>query len=273
MDLTRKALEKARRGKRSTRPVFSLTTLPALDNGPGDIEYQDTTVVELDEDVLRANRIVAALEDEPLADVYRILRTQVLRRLSAERLTTLAICSPGPGEGKTLTAVNLAICLAMDVNQTVLLVDLDLRQPCVARILGMEPRAGIDDYIKGNAELAECLVNPGTERLVILPARAPMEKSSEMLASPRMVRLAHELKNRYPDRIVIYDMPPLLATDDCLAFMPHVDATMLVVSEGKTTKAEIERSLGMLRGSHMIGAILNDSMQQDYRVGYEARGL
>ena len=271
MDPTRRALEKARKDKRRGRALFSLTSLPTMKAGPGTIEYQETTVVELDEDLLRANRVVAALSDEPLADVYRILRGQVLRRLSAEGLTTLAVCSPGAGEGKTLTAVNLALCLAMDVNQTVLLVDLDLRQPSVAGILGLQPKAGLDDYIKETAELPECLVNPGTERLVILPVRAPIDKSSEMLASPRMARLAHELKNRYPDRIVIYDMPPLLSTDDCLAFMPYVDATMLVVAEGKTTESEIERAMAMLRGSHMIGAVLNNSTERSYWAGYEYR--
>lgn len=271
MDPTRRALEKARKDKRRGRALFSLTSLPTMKAGPGTIEYQETAVVELDEDVLRANRVVAALSDEPLADVYRILRGQVLRRLSAEGLTTLAVCSPGAGEGKTLTSVNLALCLAMDVNQTVLLVDLDLRQPSVASILGIQPKAGLDDYIKETAELPECLVNPGTERLVILPVRAPIDKSSEMLASPRMARLAHELKNRYPDRIVIYDMPPLLSTDDCLAFMPYVDATMLVVAEGKTTESEIERSTAMLRGSHMIGAVLNNSTERSYWAGYEYR--
>lgn len=272
MDLTRKALEKARQGKRGGRASFSLATLPAIDVGPGTIEYQDTAIVALDEDVLRANRIVAGLDDEPVADVYRILRAQVLRRLTAEGVTTLAVCSANAGEGKTLTAVNLAICLAMDVNQTVLLVDLDLRQPSVAHVLGIQPKFGIDDYVKGTVDLSDCLVNPGTERLVILPARAPVDKSSEMLASPKMTRLAHELKNRYPDRIVIYDMPPLLATDDCLAFMPYVEATMLVVAEGKTSEQEVERAMAMMHDSHMIGAILNDSLERTYQASSEARG-
>lgn len=273
MDLTRKALEKARIGKRGGRALFSLTALPTIDAGPGTIEYQDTAVVALDEDVLRRNHIVAGLDDEPIADVYRILRAQVLRRLTAEGLTTLAICSANAGEGKTVTAVNLAICLAMDVNQTVLLVDLDLRQPSVANVLGIQPKAGIDDYGKGTVELSECLVNPGTERLVILPVREPIDKSSEMLASPRMAKLAHELKNRYPDRIVIYDMPPLLATDDCLAFMPYVDATLLVVGEGKTSEAEIERAMAMVRDSYMIGTILNDSTERNYQAASEARTI
>jgi len=272
MDLTRKALEKARKGKPGGRPVFSLASLPAAKQGPEEIHYQDTIVVGLDEDVLRANRIVAALEDEPLADRYRILRAEVLRRLSAARHTTLAICSPGPGEGKTLTAVNLAISMAMDVNQTVLLVDLDLRRPSVARVLGIQPKAGIDDYIRGAAELRDCMVNPGTERLVILPARAPIDKSSEMLASPRMAQLAHELKNRYPDRIVIYDMPPLLTTDDCLAFMPYVDATLLVVAEGMTKEQELGRAMSMMRDSHVIGAILNNSTERQSRADIDARG-
>lgn len=271
MDLTRIALEKARKGKRGGRAVFSLTSLPAMDLGPGTIEYEETAVVSLDVDVLRTNRIVAGLDDEPIADTYRILRAQVLRRLTADGLRTLAVCSANPGEGKTVTAVNLAICLAMDVNQTVLLVDLDLRQPSIAKVLGIQPKAGIEDYITGDADLPDCLVNPGTERLVILPARSSVEKSSEMLASPRMGRLAHELKNRYPDRIVIYDMPALLATDDCLAFMPYVDATMLVVGEGKSSELEIERAVAMVSDSHLIGAILNNSAERNYQAKFEAR--
>lgn len=265
MDLTRKALEKARKGSPGGRALFSGRSHSVLNAVPEKIEYQETAIVPLDEEVLRANGIVAGLDNEPIADMYRILRAQVLRSLNAEGLRTLAICSANSGEGKTFTAVNLAICLAMDVNQTVLLVDLDLRQPSIARVLGIQPKAGIDDYINETAQLGECLINPGTQRLVILPTRVPVEKSSEMLASPKMARLAHELKNRYPDRIVIYDMPALLPTDDCLAFMPYVDATMLVVSEGMTSEQDIERAMEMVRDSHMIGAILNNSAERNYQ--------
>jgi len=263
MDLTRKALEKARSGKGGGRSLFSVTSAPSLATVPDNIEYQETEVVSLDKKVLRANGVVAVFESDPIADKYRILRAQILRHLAPEGLRTLAICSANPGEGKTFTAVNLAICLAMDVNHTVLLVDLDLRHPSIAHVLGIEAKAGIEDYINGAAELSDCLVNPGIQRLVVLPVREPVERSSEMLASPKMARLAHELKNRYPDRIVIYDMPALLPTDDCLAFMPYVDATMFVVGEGQTSEDELERAMEMVRERNLIGAILNNSEERD----------
>jgi len=91
-----------------------------------------------------------------------------------------------------------------------------------------------------------------------------MEQSSEMLASPKMAKLAHELKNRYPDRIVLYDLPPLLATDDCLAFMSNVDATLFVVAEGETPQPDIERAMMLLGDSPMIGTVLNKSAQKQY---------
>jgi Mrp family chromosome partitioning ATPase len=111
-------------------------------------------------------------------------------------------------------------------------------------------------------ELSQCLINPGIERLVLLPIRVPMDKSSEVLGSPAMARLAHELKNRYPDRIVIYDMPPVLLTDDCLAFMANVDAALFVVAEGESAKADVERSLSLLKDCHVIGTVLNKSLEK-----------
>jgi len=264
MDRTRIALDKARRRGIGGRPVFAVTPLPTGNVNSDPVEYRRTRVVELDADILYANRVVAGMKDEPLADVYRILRTQVLERLGIDGLTTFAICSANTGEGKTLTAVNLALSLAMDVNQTILLVELDLRKPSLAKMLGLTIEAGLDDYLEDRAELSDCLINPGVERLVILPVRGTVENSSELLASPKMQNLAHELKNRYPDRLVMYDLPPLLATDDCLAFLPNVEAMLFVAREGVTTEAQIERSLGLLKRKTMIGSILNGSMQTDF---------
>jgi capsular exopolysaccharide synthesis family protein len=264
MDRTRVALDKAREKRLGGRPIFSVSPLPTANANPVPIKYQQTKVLALSPKTLRANNVISGLENEPFADVYRILRTHVLRRLSAEGLSTLAICSANKGEGKTLTAVNLAISLAMDVNQTVLLVDLDLRSPSVAETLGIQPEFGLDDFLHDSADLPQCLINPGTERLVILPVRAPMEQSSEMLASPKVAKLAHELKNRYPDRVVLYDLPPLLATDDCLAFMSNVDATLCVVAEGETPRPDIERAMMLLGDSHLIGTVLNKSTQKQF---------
>jgi len=172
---------------------------------------------------------------------------------------SLAITSPGEGEGRTTTAINLAISLARDVNHTVLLVDLDMRRPTVAKYLGFNPVAGIDDCLLDNVPLHEALFNPGIERLVVLPCRNAFASSSELLSSPSMQRLAEELKARYPERLVIYDLPPLLLRDDLLAFSPHIDAALLVAHEGKTRKGDLQRAMEMLKTVNVVGTIMNAS--------------
>jgi protein-tyrosine kinase len=262
MDRTRMALDKARQQRGRGRPAFHVPTMPGTNANPVPIHYEETRVAEPDPRVLRANRVIAARDGDPVANIYRILRSQVLRKLAGGGWSTLAICSANPGEGKTLTAVNLAISLSMDVNHTVLLVDLDLRDPGVARTFGIEPTFGLDDYLRGRVELAKCLVNPGVDRLVLLPMREPMDRSSEVLGSPMLARLAHELRVRYPDRIVIYDMPPVLPTDDCHAFMSNVESTLFVVAEGESRAPDIQRALLMLKDNNILGTILNKSLEQ-----------
>jgi capsular exopolysaccharide synthesis family protein len=204
------------------------------------------------------------------ADAYKILRTQVLQRLRANDWRTLGITATRKGHGKTLTALNLGISLAMEVNQTVLLADLDLRSPSLAGYLSAEKLNGISDYLVERCELSEVLVNPGIDRLVILPGNEPLINSSEELSSPRMVRLVEELKNRYPDRIVLFDLPPLLVGDDVMAFAPNLDAVILVLEEGKTTGDELNRALDLLHGVNILGTVLNKSVYNVDMPGYGA---
>jgi Mrp family chromosome partitioning ATPase len=260
------ALDKARQQRARGRPVFYVQSKQGANANPEPIHYEETRIVEPDPAVLHANHVIAAHDGDPTANIYRILRSQVLRKLADGGWSTIAVCSASPGEGKTLTAVNLAISLSMDVNHTVLLVDLDLRDPGVATTFGIEPTFGIDDYLKGRVELAKCLVNPGIERLVLLPMREAMDRSSEVLGSPMIARLAHELRVRYPDRIVIYDMPSVLPTDDCLAFMPNVESTLFVVAEGESRGTDIQRALIMLKKHNILGTILNKSREQKVTV-------
>ena len=124
---------------------------------------------------------------------------------------------------------------------------------------GLKPDAGISDYLTKSVAMNEVLVNPGIERLVVMPGRELIENSSELLASPAMGRLVQELKTRYPSRLVIFDLPPLLATDDALAFAPYVDAFLLVFRDGKTTKAEVEHSMEILKAIPIVGTVLNGS--------------
>ena len=220
---------------------------------------------------LADNRLVAQDSSSGLADTFRLLRTQVLHRMTEKGASTLAVCSANSGEGKTLVACNLAISLALNVDRSVLLVDLDLRRPSIGSYFGVEPPYGLGDYLKGRRPLADCLLRPGIERLVLLPTLKPLQLSSEILSSPKMRSLAEELKNRYPDRIVVYDMPPLLATDDFLSFVPLIESALLVVEENKTPKPDIARCLELIPNDKLLGSVLNKAKSKTsgyYYYGY-----
>lgn len=260
MDKLEKALEKARQ-QRSTElsgATISRPTNTAASSGAYSIPITESS--PFFEEVLEKNRIVANRTKSTEADLFRILRTQVLQSMNKAGLKTLAITSPNYGDGKTTIAINLAVSIALDLKQTVLLVDLDLRKPSIHKYLGLEPHYGLTDYLSGRSTIAESLMRLPFERLTTLPAGHVLDHSSETLASPQMAHLAHELKTRYPDRMVIYDMPPLLAQDDPLAFLPHVDAALLVVKDGSTTTYDIKRSLEILASANVVGTVLNRTL-------------
>lgn len=208
--------------------------------------------------VLEENRILAHLPRNKEADIYRLLRTQVLQAMEKKQHQSLAITSANYGEGKTTTAINLAISIAMDLKQTALLVDLDLRKPSTAQYLGIDAKYGLTDYLLGDIDIHETMIRLPFERLAIIPSGYMADNSSEIIGSPKMAALAFELKNRYPDRFIIYDMPPILAQDDPLSFLPHTDAALLVVKEGYTRQDDIKRCQDMLKGTDLLGTVLND---------------
>lgn len=240
---------------------------PPPDDAKGRVTYSRTTTISVDAERLREQRIILNGRD-PVADAYKVLRTHVLQRMRANGWKTLAVTSPSEGNGKTLTAINLAISLAREVNQTILLVDLDLRRPSLGRYFVAGPVRGISDYLTEGADLADILLHPGIERLVLLPGNHSFAQSSEMLSSPRMVQLVDDLRSRYADRLIIFDMAPLLTGDDVLAFLPYVDAVMIVIEEGRTTSQEVAHACRLLGHKNIIGTVLNKSHDNSSRGGY-----
>lgn len=231
------------------------------------MHYTRTRVIDIPKEQLRENRLIAAIPEHELCDAYRMLRTRVLQNLRSNNWNSLAITGPASGCGKTLTAINLAISLAMEVSQTVLLVDLDLRKPSVHTYFGVKPELGISDYLFDEVQVADIMFSPGIDRLVVLPGRESVHNSSEMLRSPKMLALVDELKGRYPDRIVVVDLPPILAADDALAFSPYIDAMLLVAENGATRKEHLQKAVEVLKGRNIIGTVLNKSMNSDAGLG------
>lgn len=194
---------------------------------------------------------------------YKMLRTQVLRRMEQLGTNTLAVMSAHMGAGKTLTAINLAIAIAAETGRTALLVDVDLRNPSVSQRLGFAPVLGIEDCIKARQPVQEAMVKiAGYDRLTVLPAKNKVESSSELLTDEVAGRLVQELKARYANRVIIFDLPPVLEADDALAFSKHIDAGLLVVREGKTKREDINRTIDVLRDLKIVGTVLNGTKEK-----------
>ncbi|MDY6945859.1 MAG: CpsD/CapB family tyrosine-protein kinase [Pseudomonadota bacterium] len=224
--------------------------------------------VTLDRAVLDEHHILPQITDPGALRAYKILRTRMLRRLEANQWHSFAVTGATPGEGKTLTSINLAMALAQDSNTWVFLVDLDLQRPKVADYLGMNNslgERGLTDFLLGDATFEQITYSPtGAERLAVIPNFQAVANSSDLLTSPRMEELMRALEAEAPRRIVIFDMPPVLASDDVLAFSPQVDGMLLVVAEGATNRDALRSAKELLQEMNLLGVVLNRSeAQQD----------
>ena len=227
---------------------------------PPPIVYTSTKMVEVTDDTMRAQRLITGFEGGAFVDAYKMLRTQVVQQCRQKGWNVLGVTSPTPHAGKTLTAVNLSLALAMDLAHTVLLVDADMRRPGVHQAFGMESCPGLTEYLFDGVPLEQLLVHPGIGRVVFLPGGRTITNSAEALASPRMGALVEELKHRYPARLLVFDLPPLLSRADVHGFVPHIDALLLVVEEGRTGSSDVARAMTALKGSvPILAGVLNMS--------------
>ncbi|MGD0961026.1 MAG: CpsD/CapB family tyrosine-protein kinase [Methylomonas sp.] len=221
------------------------------------IHYTQTRVHTVNEQALSANRLISIRQPGVWLESYRMLRTRVLQTFDAMNWRTLAITSTGNGAGNSLTAANLAISISMELNRTALLVDANFKNPSIHKLFGFTAERGLSDYLLDDVELSSLLVNPNIQRLVILPAGQPMVNSTEMLHSPKMQHLVTELKTRYPSRIIIFDMPPVLSQDDALAFSPYVDSVLLVIDEGGAKIDDLRRVANLFKENRLLGSVFN----------------
>lgn len=266
MDRIRKALDMARQQRELAPEPATLPRAPGEPARghrtqsvlPAHIIYTETQVFQPDPATLEANRIIHPSRRDAVASAFRMLRTQVIQRMEEHGWRSIAVLSPGADDGKTTTAVNLAASLAHDRHHTTLLVDCDLKHPGIAAIFGIEPAYGVDDVLRGDAKVDQCLYHPETfERLVVLPARGPLDHSSEALAGPQGRALVADLNGRYPERLIVFDLPPVLGTDDALAFLPQVECALVVVAEHATRRDDLLRCMELLRKTPIVGTVLN----------------
>jgi protein-tyrosine kinase len=227
-------------------------------------------VVPIDRNHLQAMRIIAYDAAEGRSTHYDMLRTQVLQRMDTAACKTLAVTSPRLGCGKTVTAINLALSIARQSEQTVLLVDLDLRKPQVARYFGLHPSAGIHDVVSGRCQPSQAMLVPDVcgHRLAVLATPSPVPSPTEHLVSSAMKTALARLKTELGRKIILFDLPPMLSSDDFLAFLPQVDCALLVASSGESTVHDIAECERLMDPEKFLGCVLNKVTEAETAYSY-----
>ena len=276
MSKLKKALERAKESRgNGTGTLIAQMKQPKPKSVPGTtkmddesheirVTYSKTKVLDIDPKKLKKNKIFSHIKENGMAEQISIIRTQLLNKLDEIGGNTFMVTSANPGEGKTFMSINLGFSIAQELRKTVLLVDCDLRQPGTEHLdfssdfLGVKIDRGLSDYLLGQVELEDILLNPGIDRLTILPGGRSLLNSAELLSSPRMGKLVSEMKDRYgKDRIVIFDSPSILKISDPLAFSRFVDGILLVVESKRTTNTDIKKVMELLKDRVILGTVLN----------------
>jgi exopolysaccharide/PEP-CTERM locus tyrosine autokinase len=211
------------------------------------------------------NPVIATLDDphSPISEEYRKLKAEVVAYAQKDVFRNVIMVTSSLGnEGKSVTALNLAISMAQEFDHTVLLVDADIRKPSIQNYLGLVKGKGLSDYLSGDAPLADLLVKTGIGRLSLLPAGTPLKNPVELCSSQRMQEFINEIKHRYPDRFIIIDTPPVLPFAETRFLGTLSDGIVFVIREGSATPENIGEALNALGRDKLIGAVYNDASAQ-----------
>ncbi|MRV76443.1 AAA family ATPase [Duganella sp. FT92W] len=203
-----------------------------------------------------------------LVEDFRIIKRPLIKRAFAPRGpdenpgNLIMVTSSLPGEGKTFCSINLAMSIAMELDHTVLLVDADVARPSVLRTLGLPAQRGLMDLLlEEKVDMADVMLRTNVDTLTILPAGTNSPRATELLASQTMTNFVHEIANRYPDRIVIFDSPPLLLTSEAHVLAGHMGQIVVVVEAERTTQHAVKESLRQLEGLQNVNLIYNKTRE------------
>jgi len=222
--------------------------------------------VELDLDAMAtAGLVTPNAPRSHAADQYRVIKRPLISNAMGKGASILnhgnliMVTSALAGEGKSFTAVNLAMSIAAEMDHTVMLVDADVARPSLLRMLNLPPSPGLLDVLKGNADMASVLLRTSIEKLTLLPSGTPHPRSTELLASDAMRLLLDDIAKRYPDRIIIFDSPPLLLTTEARVLATQVGQVVMVVQAEKTLRADVQRALATIEACPVRMMLLNMS--------------
>ncbi len=225
---------------------------------PAAISGRDVT---LNAQHLEANRIIAHDLSDRRSRSFDMLRTQILQSMDQKGWQFLGITSPTEGCGKSVVAINLALSIARQPDRSVLLIDLDLQKPQISNYLGVTSEPGIVGVLSGRVALHDALVQARikNEQVLVLPCEAATQNSSAWIASREMTSFLNEIKRDFYNWTVIFDLPPILSSDDVLTMLPRLDCVAFVVGAGMTTTEQIKECNRHFESTEVVRVVLNKS--------------
>jgi Mrp family chromosome partitioning ATPase len=257
LDLIKQALTKAKTSDDQRQAASSADRNSFAKGRTTSTASWQIPMLQLDSEHLEQKRIVSFTRTDPSFVAFNMLRTNIYKTMKDNGWRGLAITSPTAGCGKTMVAVNLALSLARSPDCRVVLVDLDLKRPAVAKTLGIHSTRYISEHLEGRATLSECFVRTD-DNLYFGLNQYSIRDSSETLQDPRVPVMLIEINKQLSPDIMIFDLPPMRAGDDAISFMPSVESSLLVAAAGETTAADIALCAEEISGrTNFIGVLLN----------------
>lgn len=255
----------------------SFEASPPVDPAPAPVQVSQQ--VEINLEALSAAGIVSPnAPRSQIADEYRVIKRPLISNAMGKGPTTIEngnlimVTSAVPGEGKSFTAINLAISIAAELDNTVMLVDADVARPSVLRVLGLPQGPGLLDLLLDDAaDLSSMLLKTNIDKLSILPSGTPHARATEMLASDAMTRLLSGMAKRYSDRIIVFDSPPLLLTTESRVLATHMGQIVVVVQAEKTMRSDVLDALATIESCPVKMMVLNQARSSafgGYGYGY-----
>lgn len=244
------------RGSTSRQGVFSRT---AAGSGlaPGGTGQED---MNIDHPTIVAARKI----NSPVSEEYKKLKSRIVDLTTRDGFkNTLAVTSSVSDEGKSITAVNLAVSLSQDYDRAVILIDADMRRPTLHTYLNRTPGKGLSDCLIGGLDPEAALMPIGSKKLSFMPAGKKIEDPVEFFSSRNMQAFIQDLKARYADRYIIFDTPPALLFAETKKISTFADGTILVVKEGQATLENITEAIDILKGSNVLGIVYNNASLQN----------
>lgn len=191
------------------------------------------------------------------AEQFKHLRTNILFPVAGKQPRSIMVTSAVPGEGKSFVASNLAVSIAQNIDQHVLLMDCDIRRASIHSNFGFDDVAGLSEYLSKGTSLSSLLLKTEINKLTILPGGKPPENPAELVSSNQMSKLLKEVTSKYSDRIIIIDSPPPHLTSETSVIARQVDGILLVVKSGSTDREMVEEILEMVGKEKVLGIVLN----------------